>query len=101
MFPDENEIRRALVERCPPNVDPWPSVRARLGQRPPLAMRRAAQLAAALVLFLATAEAFRRGANAPARGNPGFRVTGVSKDGRPANALVIQPDPNTILVIPQ
>ena len=31
-----------------------------------------------------------------ARADSGFRVTEVSRDGRPASALVIQPDANTI-----
>jgi hypothetical protein len=56
--------------------------------------------ALALILFFAAAETFRRGVHPP-RQQPDFRVMDVSRDGRPANALLVQPDRNTLVVVVQ
>lgn len=97
---EENEIRRSIGQRPPPSRDPWVAIRPELDQR---SSRSAILgLVAALLVFCAAAEAFRRGVNEPlARVDAGFRVTEVSREGRPASALIIQPDANTIVVIPQ
>ena len=97
---EEREIRRSIGRRPPPSLDPWPAIRPRLEERP--RERAVLGIAAALLLFFAAAEVFRRGVREPvAPGGSGFRVTAVSREGRPASAVVIQPDANTIVVIPQ
>ena len=97
---EEKEIRRSIGQRLPPSRDPWRAIRPRLDERAP--RRAAVGMVAALLLFFAVAEVFRRGVNQPlAPADSGFRVTEVSREGRPASALIVQPDANTILVIPQ
>jgi hypothetical protein len=100
MFLEETEIRRALAERRAPTGDPWTPIRTRL-ERKYLPTRRAAGWALALILFFAAAETFRSTARLRRSDQSDFRVTRVISDGRPANALVVQPDANTIVVIPQ
>lgn len=101
MAPDEKEIRRALAERQAPTGDPWPGIQTRLEETPYLLNRRIAGWAIALVLFFAAAETFRSAARLRSPDQSDFRVTRVVRDGRPANTLVVQPDANTIVVIPQ
>lgn len=97
---EEKEIRRSIGQRSPPSRDPWPAIRPHLDEQTP--RRSILGMVAALLVFLAVAETFRRGVNEPlAPADSGFRVTEVSREGRPASALIIQPDANTIVVVPQ
>lgn len=100
MSPDEKVIRRALAERPAPRRVPWPEVRRRLDATPPKPGRRIIGWALAVVLFFAASETFRRGIDS-SQEKPDFRVTEVSRNGRPANALVVQPDRNTLVVVVQ
>ena len=97
---EEREIRRSIRRRPSPRRDPWPAIRPKLDERS--ARPSLVGMAVVLLLFFAAAEAFRRGVNEPGtQVESGFRVTEVSREGRPASALIIQPDANTIVVIPQ
>ncbi|HSD72037.1 MAG TPA: hypothetical protein VLE54_04565, partial [Thermoanaerobaculia bacterium] len=87
-------------ERPAPRRVPWPEVRGRLDSTPPNRGRRALGWALAVVLIFAASETFRRGIDS-SREKPDFRVTEVSRNGRPANALVVQPDRNTLVVVVQ
>jgi hypothetical protein len=101
MLPEENEIRRALAERSFRSVNEvWPTIRQRLTTG--AARRRTAAGWAALALFLIViAVVLSRNPNAATGRNPsmGFKVGNVRSLGRPAAAMVLEPDSGTVIVI--
>ncbi len=101
MLPEENEIRRALAERSFRSVDEvWPAVRERLTAG--AARRHPAASWAALALFLTViAVVLSRNPKAAADRPPsmGFRVANVRSLGRPAAAMVLEPDSGTVIVL--
>jgi hypothetical protein len=94
----EEELRRELKRRRPRSGrEIWPGLQHRLEaapQRPRLrwAAGIAACVAAAAFIFLS------RGGNRPDRG-PAVRIAQVRAFGVPAHAIVLEPDPHTVMVI--
>lgn len=101
MLPEENEIRRALAERNFRSVNEvWPNIRRRLTKG--AARRRPAAGWTALVLFLIVIAVVLSRKPKPAtdrRPSTGFRVANVRSLGRPAAAMVLEPDSGTVIVI--
>jgi len=100
MLPEEEEIRRALSERRIPSVERvWPTLRERLDARAPRRPNVRTWMAVAVFLVLAVT-AFRD-LRFSRRRLPvaGFVVANVRSFDRPAEALVLQPDARTLMVI--
>ena len=101
MLPEENEIRRALAERGFRPVDEvWPTIRQRLTAG--AARRRPAAAWAALALCLIVlAVVLSRHPKSAADRPPStrFKVANVRSLGRPAAAMVLEPDSGTVIVI--
>lgn len=101
MLPEENEIRRALSERSFRSVNEvWPTIRQRLTTG--AARRRPAARWAALALCLIVISVVLSRNPKPAADRPpamGFKVANVRSLGRPAAAMVLEPDSGTVIVI--
>lgn len=102
MLPDENEIRRALAERSFRSAnEAWPTIRQRLTAGAARRRRPAARWAA-LALFLIVLAVLLSRNPKPAAVRPpsmGFKVANVRSLGRPAAAMVLEPDSATVIVI--
>ena len=101
MLPEENEIRRALAERSfRPVKEVWPTIRRRLATG--AARRRPAAGWAALALLLIVIPVVLSRNPKPVADHPpsmGFKVANVRSLGRPAAAMVLEPDSGTVIVI--
>ncbi|HKF44925.1 MAG TPA: hypothetical protein VKG01_17650 [Thermoanaerobaculia bacterium] len=102
MFPDENEIRRGVSRRpVRSGAQAWPEIARRLQPAAPVRRGRLSFAAASLLLLLAASLWLRPAPPRPTlRSAPrGFLVNRVESRGRPAAAVVLQPDRDTLLVI--
>ncbi len=101
MLPEEKAIRRALADRkCRSAPQVWPEIQRRLTRRRLAPRKMLLGLSAALVFLLAAAALFKRNlASRSAGAPPSFGVSRVESRGEVSAAIVLQPDPNTLLVI--
>jgi hypothetical protein len=101
MLPEENDIRQALAERSFRSVDEvWPTILRRLTTG--AARRRPVAGWAALAFFLIVLAVVLSRSARPATHRPrsiGFKVANVRSLGRPAAAMVLEPDSRTVIVI--
>jgi hypothetical protein len=101
MLPEENEIRRALAERSFRSVNEvWPTIRQRLTTGAARSRPAAGWAALAFFLLVIAVVLSRnpRSANYPSP-SVKFKVANVRSLGRPAAAMVLEPDSETVIVI--
>ena len=98
---EEREIRGSLSQRrFRSPAEAWPKIRSRLEEQHSKPSARGPILAAVAAVLLAAALWLRPApASRPAARPEGFQVTRVESRGRPAAAMVLQPDRDTLMVL--